>query len=167
MSKYLLPNGITSLNLMLGAAAIIIALQHESGIPVCLILLCGLLDIIDGRIARKLALSSDFGRYFDSMADMVAFGVASGVVARLFLLNDMGAYGTAAVVIYILCAGIRLARFNAHGNNRYFVGLPVPAAGAVIALMVAIKHIPAYICLFVILLLSLLMVSNIRVPSFK
>jgi len=140
---YLLPNLFTTACLFSGFYAIVAAIDgnyHRAGFAVFLAMLC---DTMDGRVARMTRTESAFGKEFDSLADMVSFGVAPAIVAyqwgvaRLF---EYGAYwgriGWAAAFLYAACAAVRLARFNtrhATQDKRFFEGLPSPSAAAIVS----------------------------------
>src|SRR5690606_23709486 len=134
------------------------------------------LDGLDGRVARMTNTQSKFGEEYDSLADMVAVGVAPGLVAFFWALNDLGKFGWAITFIYVAGAALRLARFNSQigsADKRYFVGLPSPSAAAVVAGLVWCFDgfvITAWIQALTVILVAgvgLLMVSNILYYSFK
>lgn len=133
------------------------------------------LDMLDGRIARLTGTSSDFGVQFDSLADLISFGIAPAVLAYAWGLQPLGRLGWAVGFFFLAAAALRLARFNiqAHTDKRYFVGMPSPAAAGVTAATVfyypvgLLSRGEAVIGLIVLLLPALLMVSTIRFRSFK
>jgi CDP-diacylglycerol--serine O-phosphatidyltransferase len=135
-----------------------------------------ILDGLDGRVARMTNTQSKFGEEYDSLADMVAFGVAPGLVAFFWSLNGLGKLGWAVTFIYVAGTALRLARFNTQigsVDKKYFVGLPSPAAAAAVAGMVWCFHAfePATwltaLTLFVVAGAGVLMVSNVLYQSFK
>lgn len=173
---YLLPNLFTTGALFSGFYAVVSAMQGNFESAAIAIFIAMILDGMDGRVARLTNTQSAFGEQYDSLADMVSFGVAPALVMFSWALSDLGKLGWAAAFIYMACAALRLARFNAQigvVDKKYFVGLASPAAAAVIAAIVWTWHkadigqlsaIPAAIITTVT---GLLMVSNFRYSSFK
>ncbi|MCL5668909.1 MAG: CDP-diacylglycerol--serine O-phosphatidyltransferase [Gammaproteobacteria bacterium] len=174
---YLLPNLFTTAGLFAGFYAIVAGMQGRFEAAAVAIFVAMLMDGIDGRIARLTRTESDFGKEYDSLSDMVSFGLAPALVAYSWSLSMLGKFGWLAAFVYAACAALRLARFNTQqgsADKRYFKGLASPAAAAVIAGMVWLGHdfslaaslikIPAFI---ITLAVSALMVSNIRYYSFK
>ena len=174
---YLLPNLFTTAALFSGFYAIVAAMQSHFEPAAVAIFIAMLLDGLDGRVARMTNTQSDFGAEYDSLSDMVSFGLAPSLVIYQWALSDMGKMGWLAAFIYTAGAALRLARFNTQvgiADKRYFQGLASPAAAAIIAGMVWVGHdyeltgrainITAWV---VTLLAGLLMVSNIRYHSFK
>ncbi len=181
---YLLPNLITTLALFFGFYAIVSAQAGNYELAAIAVFVAMLMDGVDGRVARLTNTQSDFGVQYDSISDMVSFGIAPALVIYLWALDDLGQLGAVwgklgwlAAFIYTACAGLRLARFNTQAgmaDKRYFQGLPSPAAAATLAGLVWAGDrldfggwpagIPA---LVVTLLAGILMVSNIRYDSFK
>jgi CDP-diacylglycerol--serine O-phosphatidyltransferase len=175
---YILPNLFTSAGLFAGFYSIIATLGHEYRLAAIMILVAQLCDVLDGRIARLTRATSSFGIQYDSLADLVAFGVAPGILVYQWALRPWGRWGWLAASLYVTCGALRLARFNvqiASVERRHFVGLPIPAAADVIAATVLLyyylggagatnKHI---MMLLVIYAVAGLMVSEIRYYSFK
>lgn len=174
---YLLPNLFTTAGLFSGFYAVIASMngQFESAaIAVFVAMLC---DGLDGRVARLTNTQSEFGAEYDSMADMVSFGMAPALIAYNWALSDLGKIGWLAAFIYCAGAALRLARFNTQvgvADKRWFQGLASPAAAAVIAGTVWLGnqyHIEAdsvsYLFAVVTICTGLLMVSNFRYHSFK
>ncbi len=175
---YLLPNLLTTGALFAGFYAIVAAINGRYEPAAISIFVAMVLDGMDGRIARMTNTQSDFGAEYDSLADMVSFGLAPALVAYEWILVDLGKFGWLAAFIYTSAAALRLARFNtqAHvADKKYFQGLPSPAAAAAVAGTIwffesyALKSpATATPVLFVITIATaLLMVSNIRYYSFK
>ncbi len=130
---YLLPNLITTGALFAGFYAIV-AGMNGNFIPAALaIFVAFALDTADGRVARLTNTESEFGAQFDSLSDMVAFGVAPALVAFSWGLSNLGQAGWVATFVYMACAALRLARFNTKGENASFTGLASPSAAAIIA----------------------------------
>jgi CDP-diacylglycerol--serine O-phosphatidyltransferase len=137
---------------------------------------------LDGRVARLTNTQSDFGAQYDSLADLVSFGVAPALLVYEWSLSDLGRIGWLAAFIFLACAALRLARFNTQvgiSDKRYFQGLPSPAAAGVIASMIWLKFwkfeyfdfgivsLSYYIGVGITIVCALLMVSNVRYYSFK
>jgi CDP-diacylglycerol---serine O-phosphatidyltransferase len=182
---YLLPNLFTTGTLFGGFYAIVSSMNGDFAGAALGILLAMVCDGLDGRIARLTNTQSDFGKEFDSLCDMVAFGIASAIVVYAFSLQYLAEYrwlggklGWVAAFLYTACAALRLARFNVlsalSGSNKDFFGLPSPAASAVVVFFVWAAHswgfrgpelvVPATL---VTVIIALLMVSSFRYNSFK
>lgn len=174
---YLLPNLFTAACLFSGFFAIISCIQNQYEDAAIAILVAALFDAMDGRIARATHTTTLFGTEFDSLADLVAFGVAPGVLAFQWGLASFGQLGWLAAFMYVICGALRLARFNVqkqHVDPNYFRGLPIPAAAFLIATAIlfmdsveAFSENRALIFIVMIYGLSFLMVSTIPYPSFK
>ena len=174
---YLLPNLFTTGCLFAGFYAIVAAMSDRFEAASVAIFIAMIMDSLDGRVARLTNTQSDFGAEYDSLADMVSFGLAPSLVIYEWALFSMGKLGWLAAFIYTAGAALRLARFNtqvATANKRYFQGLASPAAAAIVAGTVWVGasyghigsdwRIPAFIFT---LMAGILMVSNIRYRSFK
>ncbi|MEM8766603.1 MAG: CDP-diacylglycerol--serine O-phosphatidyltransferase [Pseudomonadota bacterium] len=133
---YLLPNLITTGALFAGFYAIVAGMNGNFVAAALAIIVAALLDTADGRVARWTRTESQFGAEYDSLSDMVAFGVAPALVAFSWGLSSLGQAGWVATFVYMACAALRLARFNTSGDNKTFTGLASPAAAAIIACMV-------------------------------
>jgi len=176
---YLLPNLFTTAALFCGFYAIVSSINGKFEIAAIAIFVAMLLDGIDGRVARLTNTESDFGAEFDSLADMVSFGLAPALIVYLWALSSFGKMGWLVSFIYVACAALRLARFNtqaSHSDKRYFQGLASPSAAAVVAgLIWNGEFFRAYlpeptlqiIALVTTFLAGVLMVSNVRYHSFK
>lgn len=173
---YLLPNLFTTGALFGGFYAIVSAMNGNFTHAAVAIFVSMMLDGMDGRVARMTNTQSAFGEQYDSLADMVSFGVAPALVVFSWVLQDLGRWGWAAAFIYMACAALRLARFNTQigvVDKKYFIGLASPAAASVIAGMVWVwssvtPEFPWGIVVAVVTaLVGLLMVSNFRYTSFK
>ena len=174
---YILPNLFTSCSLFGGFYAIIAATQGRYDAAAIAILISALFDGLDGKIARMTNTASQFGVEFDSLSDLVAFGVAPGLLAFEWSLKPFGRFGWLAVFLYIICGALRLARFNIQKSNlesRHFKGLPIP--GAAVSIATAVLFINSFggltegqhiMIVSAIYLLSFLMVSTIDYLSFK
>ncbi len=175
---YILPNLITSAGLLCGIFSLVQTMQGSYSKAALLIIAAGVFDALDGRVARIANATSRFGVEYDSLCDLVSFGVAPGLLIHKWALLSWGAWGSAAIGLFVMCAAIRLARFNimvGHTDSRYFLGLPVPVAAAMLSSVVLMyryvgrsglpdKHIALLLLTYC---LALLMVSSIRYPSFK
>lgn len=174
--SFFLPNTFTALNLACGFTAVIFAMRGEFYKSCMILILGGIFDSVDGRVARLTGTQSSFGEQFDSMSDVVSFGVAPAFIMYLHTLNQLGRIGIVASFIYLLCGALRLARFNANidrvGSN-FFQGLPIP--GAAIALIGYIffsleypilREYPEFGALYAVFY-AFLMISNIPFNSFK
>jgi len=173
---YLLPSLFTLANLFCGYACIIYAMRGEYETAAPFIGFAVVLDMLDGRIARMTGAASEFGLQFDSLADVVSFGVAPAILSFAWGLSSLGRLGWAAAFLFVTGAALRLARFNLQssgGDKRYFVGMPSPAAAGVLAATVYAYPVglhdsrEALPALAMVLVPALLMVSTIRFRSFK
>jgi CDP-diacylglycerol--serine O-phosphatidyltransferase len=173
---YLLPSLFTMANMFCGYACIVHAMRAEFATGAVFIGVAIILDMLDGRIARMTGTSSAFGVEFDSLADVVSFGIAPAVLSFAWGLQPLGRLGWAAGFVFAAAAAVRLARFNIqHGSadKRYFVGMPSPAAAGVPAATVFLlpqgpqSPAQALPVLAMVLVPALLMVSTIRFRSFK
>ena len=170
---FLLPSLFTTGNLFLGFSAIVQGLDSQFVNAALLIFAAGVLDGLDGRLARQTGSESAFGKQYDSLADLATFGVAPALLAYLWGLSELGRIGWLVPFFFLVCAATRLARFNIQktkkeGQGRFFVGLPAPAAGGMLASVLFIapdndwKGWLNLLLLGVVVALSLLMVSTIR-----
>ena len=142
-SIYLLPNLFTTAALFAGFYAIVQAMNGRYEHSAVAIFIAMVLDGLDGRVARLTHTQSAFGAEYDSLSDMVSFGVAPALVLYVWALQPMGKLGWIAAFIYCACAALRLARFNTkldESDKRYFQGLPSPAAAALLAGLVWVAH---------------------------
>lgn len=186
--RYSIPNGFTALSLLLGVASIVTTQLGELELAAWIIVWCGLLDVMDGASARLLKATSSFGAEFDSMADLVSFGVAPAVLilnAGLQLGGieyDTGQFWVlvVAVAVFVLAGAMRLARFNLASevpSTGWFAGVPITAAGGglVSSLVLVLIHypdiaasLPLRLYLPVLMfVLALLMISRLRFPKAK
>ncbi|GAX89349.1 CDP-diacylglycerol--serine O-phosphatidyltransferase [Effusibacillus lacus] len=166
-----LPSAFTLGNLFLGIISIILAFNDEFGLAAILVIVGMLLDGLDGRIARALNATSEFGKELDSLSDVISFGVAPAFIMYGVILHQLGWVGMVITGIFPICGALRLARFNVMaGNPNYFVGLPITAAGGILATMALYQNlIPASKVILPIAMLGLsyLMISRIKYPNFK
>lgn len=178
---YLLPNLITTGALFAGFYAVVAAMRGDFESAAVAIFFAMVFDGLDGRIARMTNTSSKFGAEYDSLADMVSFGVAPALVMFSWALGELGKFGWSAAFVYVACAALRLARFNTQAetaDKNYFTGLASPAAAAIIASTVWVCHdlgwigeqLPLEVAIVVAVLtavIGLLMIANFPYYSFK
>jgi CDP-diacylglycerol--serine O-phosphatidyltransferase len=173
---YLLPSAFTMANMFCGYACIVHAMRGELETASLFIGFAFVLDMLDGRIARMTGTTSAFGVEFDSLADVISFGVAPAILSFKWALEPLGQIGWAAGFLFVSAAAVRLARFNIQSgtqDKRYFVGLPSPAAACVPAATVFAYpagfqgYFEAWPVLSMMIVPALLMVSTIRYRSFK
>jgi CDP-diacylglycerol--serine O-phosphatidyltransferase len=174
---YILPNLFTTGNLFCGFWAIISVFQERFFYAAIAILLASAFDILDGKVARLSGATSKFGVQYDSLADLVSFGIAPALLAFSWALRPYGRFGWLAAFLFVVCGALRLARFNVQassGEVKYFKGLPIPAAATMIALTILLYlrlietgWVKDIVILVMIYILAFLMVSNIRYVSFK
>src|SRR6202521_5028707 len=174
---YLLPSLLTMGNMFCGYACVVYAMRGEFETAAPFIGFAVVLDMLDGRIARLTGTTSEFGVQFDSLADIISFGIAPAILSFSWGLAPLGRLGWAAGFLFVAAAAMRLARFNiqsaAGGDKRYFVGMPSPAAAAIPAATVFFYPFGLYDyqealpALAMVLVPAVLMISTIRFRSFK
>ncbi len=180
-TRYLLPNILTLGGVCLGISSIKFSIDGNFSLAVTLILFAAILDALDGRIARLIKGTSEFGKELDSLTDFVSFGIAPVFILYFWELNTYGKFGWAIALIYSVCCVLRLARFNLtkiedqqDWKNNFFEGVPSPAGGILI-LMPLIYELTELnfnfelkeITPFLTILVALLLVSKIPTLSFK
>ncbi|MCW7753051.1 CDP-diacylglycerol--serine O-phosphatidyltransferase [Desulfobotulus sp. H1] len=174
---YVLPNMLTSMNLFCGFYAIISAINGQYETAAISIFVAIVFDILDGKVARATNTTSRFGIEYDSLADLISFGLAPGLLIYLWALQPMGRLGWLAAFLFMICGALRLARFNSMVDatpGSDFSGLPIPGAAAMAATtlllcertLVSFVEWP-FIPMIMLYALSFLMVSNVRYSSFK
>ncbi len=174
---YILPNLFTSASLFCGFFSLMRTLQEDFHMAAIFILASGFLDGLDGKIARFTNTTSRFGVEYDSLADVIAFGVAPGLLVFSWALEPFGRLGWLAAFLFVVCGALRLGRYNVQVNtveSRYFSGLPIPAAAALIAAVILVyyklgdtgvsKHVGILIATYI---LAFLMVSTVKYYGFK
>jgi CDP-diacylglycerol--serine O-phosphatidyltransferase len=175
---YILPNLITSAGLFCGIYSLVQTMQGAYVNAALAIFAAQIFDMLDGRVARLTNSTSRFGTEYDSLCDLVSFGVAPGLLIYKWALVPWGVWGWSAVGLYVICSAIRLARFNllvGRVDPGFFLGLPVPGSAAMLASVVLMyryvgksglppKHVALLLLTYA---LALLMVSTVRYPSFK
>jgi CDP-diacylglycerol--serine O-phosphatidyltransferase len=174
---YLLPNLFTTGSLFAGFYSIVATINGDFLVAAWFVLISSIFDVLDGKVARLTGTTSRFGVEYDSLADLVAFGVAPGLLMYSWALRPFGKLGWLAAFLYVVCGALRLARFNVQINtveSRRFLGLPIPAAASVAATTVLLFYelggtgtIRMVSVLVLIYLLAFLMVSNFRYLSLK
>jgi len=174
---YLLPNLFTTGALFCGFYAVVAGMNDQFDSAAIAIFVAMVLDGLDGRVARMTNTQSAFGAEYDSLSDMVSFGVAPALVTFSWVLSDAGKFGWFCAFIYVAGAALRLARFNTQigsVDKRYFVGLPSPAAAAAVAGLVWASvefdidvSSFVYVIAVYVALVGVLMVSNVLYHSFK
>ncbi len=173
---YLLPNLFTTASLFSGFYAIVAAMNGHFDNAAIAIFISMILDGLDGRVARMTNTQSAFGAEYDSLVDMVAFGVAPALVAFTMNLQTLGNVGWIATFIYVAGAALRLARFNTQidvVDKKYFIGLPSPSAAAIVGGFVWATHgyeqtmLLTLLTMLVVAAAGILMVSNVKYYSFK
>ena len=180
-TRYLLPNILTLGGVCLGISSIKFSIDGNFNLAVTLILLAAILDALDGRVARLIKGTSEFGKELDSLTDFVSFGIAPVLILYFWELNNYGKLGWAIALIYSVCCVLRLARFNLTKNeidqewkNNFFEGVPSPAGGLLILtpLIYELSELNFNLNIksftpFLTILVALLLVSKIPTPSLK
>jgi CDP-diacylglycerol--serine O-phosphatidyltransferase len=173
---YLIPNFVTTANMFCGFYSIIAAIKSDFTTASWAILAAAVFDALDGRIARLARATSQFGVEYDSLSDLVSFGMAPAVLLHQWALEPFGRLGWLAAFLFLVCGALRLARFNVTTANLpkgYFQGLPIPAAAGMVATFIIfiqytgweISH--EWGVLVLTFALASLMVSTVKFPSFK
>ena len=174
---YILPNMFTSFNLFCGFYSIVASVDGKYVTAAAAIIIAGVFDLLDGKIARATRTTSKFGVEYDSLADLISFGLAPGLMMYLWALKPLGRVGWLAAFLFMACGSLRLARFNTQVgriSSDFFVGLPIPAAAGMNAVTVLIfdkflltgNQYPIAV-LLMLYMLAFLMVSSIKYHSFK
>jgi CDP-diacylglycerol--serine O-phosphatidyltransferase len=173
---YLIPSLLTLGNMLCGYACVLYTMRGEFATAAPFIGIAFILDGLDGRVARMTGSESKFGLEFDSLADIVSFGLAPAVMAYRWGLTPFGRWGWAAGFIYLTAAAMRLARFNIQSgttDKRFYVGMPSPAAAGVVAATIfaypaGLRETSGALPVMALMLVpAFLMVSTIRFRSFK
>lgn len=165
-----LPSVFTIGNLFLGILSIIFVFNNKPDYAAMMVIVAMLMDGLDGRVARALNVQSEFGKELDSLSDIISFGVAPAFVIYVVGLQEVNpAAAWIATAVFPICGALRLARFNVKASMPgYFIGLPIPAAGGVLATLALFHNeITTPVLLLSELALSFLMVSTVKYPSFK
>ncbi len=178
--RVIIPNLCTSLNLVFGMCSMISTFNGDLFWGAVFILFALVADGLDGRTARFFGVSSEMGKEMDSLCDCVSFGAAPGILAYSFVMHEFGILGWIGVIIYAVCGMWRLARFNVNASiiHGYFMGVPIPAGGCLIAtwilLSMSIGITPqqqaetlGYFLPIIIMFVGYLLVSTFKYPDFK
>ncbi|HTL12791.1 MAG TPA: CDP-diacylglycerol--serine O-phosphatidyltransferase [Bdellovibrionota bacterium] len=175
---YLLPNFVTTINMFCGFYSVVASIQGDFVLAAWAVVAAGVFDMLDGRIARLAKATSSFGVEYDSLSDLVSFGMAPGVLVYLWALKPYGRLGWLAAFVFLACGALRLARFNVMTSRLpkgYFQGLPIPIAAGALSTFVIFQNalsIPRMESIMPVVLglalgLATLMVSSIPFASFK
>ncbi len=173
---YLLPSLFTTGNIVMGFYAIVLGFRGQFTTAALVICIAGVLDGLDGHIARLTHTESDFGREYDSLADLFTFGAAPAILAYHWGLESLGRIGWLIPLFFVICTAVRLARFNVQTkivDSRFFVGLPCPAAAGFIASFLFVAPNSEWkvwleaAMLIALVCIGSLMVSTFRFPSAK
>ncbi|WP_025209762.1 CDP-diacylglycerol--serine O-phosphatidyltransferase [Hippea sp. KM1] len=172
---YILPNLFTSINLAAGFYSILLAHSGRYLLAGWVIMFAVLFDNLDGKVARLTHTESQFGVEYDSLSDLVSFGVAPAFLMYVFVLRDFGRLGIIASFLFLICGALRLARFNVQTTHRdSFIGLPIPGGASVVAAFVLIfvrfginSHKYNVLFLVVMYILAFLMISPLKYRSMK
>ena len=173
---HILPSLFTTGNVFCGFYSMVAVLNEKYYLAAWAIVIGMIFDGLDGRIARLTKTTSAFGEQYDSLADIISFGMAPAFLVYSWVLKPFGRLGWMAAFLFLLCAALRLARFNVtkpEVRSQHFIGLPSPAAAVVIAsIVIAFEDLFAtrmnpFIMVMVVYILAFLMVSNIKYPDFK
>lgn len=159
-----LANGITLLNLSCGFISILFITGGHASIGVAFILFAALFDRFDGMVARKFDSESEFGKELDSLCDLVSFGIAPALLMYQHVLYQLPSVGMTLTVLFVICGAVRLARYNVKEFDGVFSGVPITAAGFIMALsFFLVPHVSVLFFVILEAVLTLLMVSNIKI----
>lgn len=163
-------NTISSLNLMFGVLSIFATFENEFKTAAIMIILAVIADSLDGRAARMLGVSGEFGKELDSLCDVCSFGVAPGILIYQYALMDIGLTGKLLAAFFAICGALRLARFNINAAviHGYFVGMPIPAGGCIVsAYILSGYQFPVEVVAVGTAIVAVIMYSEIKFPDFK
>ena len=180
-SSYILPSVLTLIGVCLGISSIKFAMDKNFAFAVLFLFVAAIIDALDGRVARLIKGTSDFGKELDSLTDFVSFGIAPAFIIYFWELNKYGKIGWLIVLFYSVCCVLRLARFNItkfegdeNWKNNFFQGVPSPAGGCLILLplIFQLSNFSKYLDLkiitpFLIVFVAILLISKIPTYSFK
>ena len=180
--RTLLPNTLTIIGVCIGLSSIKFALDQNYGLSIIALLISGILDTLDGRIARLIKGTSKVGKELDSLTDVVSFGVAPAFIMYFWTLNELGKLGWLIVLIYVVCCALRLARFNITTysddflwKQNFFEGVPSPGGAGLVMLPLVLYKSEIYnfdqykllIVSTIFVITSILLISKIPTYSFK
>lgn len=167
MIKKFMPNAVTLSNLVFGMASLIFTMKSQYREAAVAILFAMVLDGMDGRLARRLEVVSDFGKQLDSLSDLVSFGVAPAMLVYGRIMYELGYPGLIIAIIFALCGAIRLARFNVLNIETHFIGTPITFTGPLLTIFVLLANrLPVMFYPVATIILSYLMISKIKVPKY-
>ncbi|MDC3100469.1 CDP-diacylglycerol--serine O-phosphatidyltransferase [Candidatus Pelagibacter sp.] len=180
-TRTILPNMFTLVGVCIGLTSIKFAFDERFGLAIMCIIVAGLIDGLDGRIARLIKGTSQVGKELDSLTDVISFGVAPAFIMYFWQLNTLGRVGWLICLIYVICVALRLARFNVHSEKQpswkdnFFEGVPSPAGGILVLMPliyskseIQILNIGnSYFVPILFILISLLLISKLPTYSFK
>jgi CDP-diacylglycerol--serine O-phosphatidyltransferase len=174
---YIVPNFVTTANMFCGFFSVIASIRQEYGSAAWAIVAASIFDMLDGRVARLAKATSQFGVEYDSLSDLISFGMAPGILLYQWALQPYGRLGWSAAFLFVACGALRLARFNVTTSvlpKGFFQGLPIPMGAGMVATFVIFSQALGWEVeneqLAVLILtfgLASLMISTIRFPSFK
>ena len=180
--RVILPNTLTIIGVCIGLSSIKFALDQNYGLSIIALLISGILDTLDGRIARLIKGTSKVGKELDSLTDVVSFGVAPAFIMYFWTLNELGKLGWLIVLVYVVCCALRLARFNITTYNdellwkqNFFEGVPSPGAAGLVMLPLVLYKLEIYnfdqyrplVVSTTFIITSILMISKLPTYSFK
>ena len=180
--RAILPNTLTIIGVCIGLSSIKFALDQNYGLSIIALLIAGILDTLDGRIARLIKGTSKVGKELDSLTDVVSFGVAPAFIMYFWTLNELGKLGWLIVLVYVVCCALRLARFNIMTyddellwKQNFFEGVPSPGAAGLVMLPLILYKLEIYnfdqyrllIVSTIFIITSILMISKLPTYSFK
>ena len=180
--RAILPNTLTIIGVCIGLSSIKFALDQNYGLSIIALLIAGILDTLDGRIARLIKGTSKVGKELDSLTDVVSFGVAPAFIMYFWTLNELGKLGWLIVLVYVVCCALRLARFNIMTyddellwKQNFFEGVPSPGGAGLVMLPLVLYKLEIYnfdqyrllIVATIFIITSILMISKIPTYSFK
>ena len=170
MSKAWIPNALTAMNLVFGVFAVLTVFHGDFTLAAYFVVAALAADSLDGRAARYFGVSGEFGKELDSLCDLGSFGVAPAAMAYMFALKDFGWIGYAVAAFFACCGAFRLARFNVNVSTvkGYFMGLPIPCGGALVATVTMIPQLlTGWLFVGFVVFVGFLMVSKVKYPDFK
>lgn len=174
---YIVPNFVTTANMFCGFFSVVSSIQGDYVTAAWAIMAASVFDMLDGRVARLAKATSEFGVQYDSLSDLISFGMAPGILLFQWALQPFGRLGWAAAFLFTACGALRLARFNVNSGSvpkGFFQGLPIPMGAGMVATFIIFSHTigwsveDAKLAVLVLTFgLASLMVSTIKFPSFK
>jgi len=180
--RAILPNTLTIIGVCIGLSSIKFALDQNYGLSIIALLISGILDTLDGRIARLIKGTSKVGKELDSLTDVVSFGVAPAFIMYFWTLNELGKLGWLIVLVYVVCCALRLARFNIMTyddellwKQNFFEGVPSPGGAGLVMLPLILYKLEIYnfdqyrllVVSTTFIITSILMISKLPTYSFK